>query len=332
MPEPTRSQRTKTAVTVLGGYLGAGKTTLLNHLLHDLALAEDAGEGQVAVLVNDFGAINIDAALIKSRTESLIEMSNGCICCSLANGFVTAMETIAGLAPRRLLIEASGVALPASIAQYAYLPGFELDGIVVVVDAEQIEAQLADRYVGETVSTQLQSADLIVLTKVDLVTADEAALAKGAIAMLCDAPILHNSIGTEHGAVSTAAVLGLAASRLTDDYTPSQHSAQEHSSQEHSSQEHSAQEHRALPQVSTVSVDPNFSRSELAKLVAGLPSEAVRVKGVVRTSDGVVRVNRVGQRTTLTSGQLDEIPASPDSSGPSNQLVVLSYRSLSDTP
>ncbi|MEQ1484246.1 GTP-binding protein [Methyloglobulus sp.] len=153
-------------VTVIGGYLGAGKTTLLNHILRN-------NKGiRFAVLVNDFGNINIDVDLIESQDGDTINLANGCICCSLAGGFGTAMLSIRDrpVLPDRVLIEASGVSDPFKIAQYAHLPGFRLDSVIVLADAEFIQKRAADKYVGRQVIQQLKSADLLLLNKVDLVS------------------------------------------------------------------------------------------------------------------------------------------------------------------
>jgi G3E family GTPase len=156
-------------VTVIGGYLGAGKTTLVNRLL-----AGASGE-RLAVLVNDFGSVSIDASLIEGRDDDTIRLANGCVCCSLAGGFVEAMQRIGSLVPRpdRLVVETSGVADPAAVAQYAHLPGFELDGVVVVADAETVRRRADDALVGGHVRRQLAGADVIVLNKVDLVSPAE---------------------------------------------------------------------------------------------------------------------------------------------------------------
>ncbi|MEQ1739869.1 MAG: GTP-binding protein, partial [Methyloglobulus sp.] len=153
-------------VTVIGGYLGAGKTTLLNHILRN-------NKGiRFAVLVNDFGNINIDVDLIESQDGDTINLANGCICCSLAGGFGAAMLSIreSAVLPDRVLIEASGVSDPFKIAQYAHLPGFRLDSVIVLADAEFIQKRAADKYVGRQVIQQLKSADLLLLNKVDLVS------------------------------------------------------------------------------------------------------------------------------------------------------------------
>ena len=111
--------------TVIGGYLGAGKTTLLNHLL------TNARGLRVAVLVNDFGSVNIDVDLIRSHDGDTINLANGCMCCSLVGGFAQAIGQVRNRAESfdHVVIEASGVADPAKIAQYGQMYELPLDGI-----------------------------------------------------------------------------------------------------------------------------------------------------------------------------------------------------------
>ena len=150
-------------VTVVGGYLGAGKTTLVNHVLRS------SGE-RIAVIVNDFGEISIDEDLIVAADSDKLTLANGCICCTLADGFAAALMQIrsAGTLPQRLLIEASGVADPTQIAAYGHTPGLRLDAVVVMADAEQVRRQANDRWVAATVRMQLAAADLLVVNKIDL--------------------------------------------------------------------------------------------------------------------------------------------------------------------
>ncbi|MCP5368992.1 MAG: GTP-binding protein [Hyphomicrobiales bacterium] len=155
-------------VTVIGGYLGAGKTTLLNRLL-----AGDHGI-RFAVLVNDFGAVNIDAALIQGRDGDTIALTNGCACCAMADDLGQAMTTVAAWdpPPDHVVIEASGVADPAKIAMYGMgWPGFTLDSVLVVADAETIRARAGDKFVGGLVLRQMAAADMVILNKTDLVAA-----------------------------------------------------------------------------------------------------------------------------------------------------------------
>lgn len=161
---------TRVPVTVLTGYLGAGKTSVLNHVL-----AADHGL-RLAVLVNDFGAVNIDAELVTSVDGNTVALSNGCICCSLQTEVLEACLQLLARDPRpeHILVEASGVADPAGIV----LPFLETDGrehftvanILSVVDAEQWIEQSKER--PWLLMPQVRHADIIVLNKVDLVDHD----------------------------------------------------------------------------------------------------------------------------------------------------------------
>lgn len=156
-------------LAVIGGYLGAGKTTLLNHLLRH------SRGWRLAVLVNDFGSVSIDAELIERGDGETISLANGCICCGLAGGFALALDGLRERAdpPEHIVVEASGVADPREIGQYGHLPGFRLDGAIVVADAETVRRRAADGYVGAQVERQLRGADPIVLNKADLVGLEE---------------------------------------------------------------------------------------------------------------------------------------------------------------
>lgn len=157
----------KHPVSVLTGYLGAGKTTLLNTLIRSRQ------EIRFAVVVNEFGALGIDGALVERSDDSVIELSNGCLCCTVRGDLI---EALAGLAERResfdhVVIETSGLADPAPVAQSFLLADgpsehFELDGIVTMVDAVNLDKQLGR---DEIAARQIALADRIILTKTDLV-------------------------------------------------------------------------------------------------------------------------------------------------------------------
>ena len=162
-------------VVVIGGYLGAGKTTLVNHLLRP------AGGRRIAVLVNDFGAINIDADLITGADGELLSLAGGCICCSFGSDLVGALLKLPLREPPPdvVVIETSGVALPGAVARSARLAqGLEVGAVVVLADAEVVRQHATDSYVGDTVRQQLREADLVLLNKADCIAeADCSALA-----------------------------------------------------------------------------------------------------------------------------------------------------------
>jgi len=173
---PARQQ----PLTVIGGFLGAGKTTLINRILSE-------ARGRYAVLVNDFGAVNVDAGLIASHDGETLELTNGCICCSIADGFVGTLLKVLGAAEPfdHIIVEASGVSDPWLIAEIAMVePDLALNGVFVLADAERLAAYIADPRLSDTVTTQLRGADIIILTKVDLASPASLAEARELIARL----------------------------------------------------------------------------------------------------------------------------------------------------
>ncbi|MER8029935.1 GTP-binding protein [Streptomyces bauhiniae] len=219
-------------VTVLSGFLGAGKTTLLNHVLSNR-------EGlRVAVIVNDMSEINIDAALVRggeaalSRTEErLVEMTNGCICCTLRDDLLEEVDRLAREGRfDYLLIESSGISEPMPVAAtfaFARDDGAtlgdlaRLDTMVTVVDAANFLAELAcgdelvergldqyeddERTVSDLLMDQVEFADVIVLNKLDLVTAADAERLR---ATLCRLNPQAGIVPAVHGRIGLEAVLG----------------------------------------------------------------------------------------------------------------------------
>lgn len=154
----------RTPLTVISGYLGAGKTTLINKLV-----AQDHGLN-LLVIVNDFGAINIDAELIARADGEQIALTNGCVCCSMDQDLVRALQDALARQPRpdQIIVEASGIADPASIAQIAGQEGdLGYPAIVTLVDAENAPALLADELAAPQLKQQITAADLVLLTKTD---------------------------------------------------------------------------------------------------------------------------------------------------------------------
>lgn len=164
MPAAT-SQPATLPFTVIGGFLGAGKTTLLRHwLLH-------APPGRrVAVLVNDFGALNLDAALVAGVSGQTVALSNGCVCCSIGDDLGAALlQVLAGPHPvDAVVVEASGVGDPGRIGQYALAePRLHLAGVLVLVDAAALQAQAADPLLADSLARPLPEADLVLLNQAD---------------------------------------------------------------------------------------------------------------------------------------------------------------------
>lgn len=164
MNNPNVVEHSGVPFTVIGGFLGSGKTTLVNRLLaHPHA-------PRCTVLVNDFGDIAIDASLIKSHGGDTIALTNGCVCCTIGDDLTRAISTVldSSQLPQRIIVEASGVSNPAKIADVARI-STELSpaGILVLADSVAIQSQLVEQWIGDTVADQLDTADLIVASKLD---------------------------------------------------------------------------------------------------------------------------------------------------------------------
>ncbi len=167
-------------IVVLGGWLGSGKTTLVNRTLEHCARSRPE---RIAVIVNDVGDVNIDAALVAAHDGDTIELTDGCICCSIGDSLAITLRDLVGQARwDRIVVEASGVAEPARVAAYGSRRLLDPQGAVVTVDATDVVERIADDRYGSLVRRQLQQADVLVLTKADLVTAAR----PGAVAELCD--------------------------------------------------------------------------------------------------------------------------------------------------
>jgi len=174
--EIVKNNETAVPATILTGFLGAGKTTLLNRILNG-----DHGL-RVAVLVNDFGSINIDTELIVGMEDNAISLANGCVCCNIRDDLVETVEIVINRPerPEYILLEASGVADPSGIAFTFVQPNFRdrirLDSIISIVDAEQAFEHPEYPGVEELKIRQIGYSDMVILNKVDLV--DEAGLQK----------------------------------------------------------------------------------------------------------------------------------------------------------
>ena len=193
----------KIPVTVLTGYLGAGKTTLLNRIL-----TEPHGK-KYAVIVNEFGEVGIDNELVVGADEEVFEMNNGCICCTVRGDLIRIIE---GLMKRRgrfdaIIVETTGLADPAPVAQTFFVDEdvqakSRLDAVVTVADAKWLAARLKD---APEAKSQIAFADVIVLNKTDLVSAEELAEVEARIRGINPYATLHK---TQRCAVPLDAVLG----------------------------------------------------------------------------------------------------------------------------
>ena len=238
---------TKLPVTVVTGFLGSGKTTLIRHLM------QNPGGKRLAIIVNEFGDVGVDGEILKSCAipncpeENILELANGCICCTVADDFIPTLEQLMKLEPRpeHILIETSGLALPKPLLKAFDWPDIRskitVDGVIALADAEAVAAgQFApdlaavaaqrdaddsldhETPLSEVFEDQISCADLILLTKPDLAGAEGIAKAKAVIA--AEAPRNLPVIEVADGQIDPRIVLGLEAAAEDDLHArPSHH-------------------------------------------------------------------------------------------------------------
>lgn len=307
-------------LTLLTGFLGSGKTTLLNRILHG-----DHGL-RVAVLVNDFGAINIDTQLVVGVEGETISLANGCICCTIRDDLLQAALQLVERAepPEYILVETSGVSDPEAVAVTFLLPELRsriyLDSILTVVDAEHVLGlQGADILLAED---QVALADIVILNKVDLVTTETLEQVR---AWLQEIAPRARVLETMRGNAPLALLLGVGAfspERLHQRARRDVHVHEEQAASGSVSDPHHHHDHDHMcgddhadhvhtdhslvySTWSFVSNEP-FSYRAVREAVKTLPANIFRAKGVLYLADvpdrrGILHV--VGRRVRLTLGE-----------------------------
>ncbi|MGB0900866.1 cobalamin biosynthesis protein CobW [Halocynthiibacter sp.] len=237
----------KIPVTVITGFLGSGKTTLVHHLIRN------AGSTRLAVVVNEFGTLGIDGEILKGcaddncPAENIVELANGCICCTVADDFIPTIEGLMALdtPPDHILIETSGLALPKPLLLAFNWPAIKskitVDGVIAVADAEAVadgrfapdvaavDAQREadegldhETPLSEVFEDQISCADLVLLSKADLATAEQMAKAKEIIA--AETPRKVPMLPVTDGKIDPKVILGLEAGAEDDlEARPSHH-------------------------------------------------------------------------------------------------------------
>jgi len=298
-------------LTILTGFLGAGKTTLLNRLL-----TGDHGR-RVAVLVNDFGSVNIDAELVIGVDDNMMSLANGCVCCEIRDDLLDSVEQLVTMAdpPEHIVLEASGVADPASIwATFAgsrHPEWLRLDGVICVVDTEQIFTNLDDAPdLLMLKARQIGFADLVILNKVDVAGPDLVDWVRKWIdtvmhrvrmieAVQCDVPIgVLLGVDRRNGRPGSPDVPPIDLGPISD------------------------HDHGTRFRTFTYETDEIFDEAALREMIhLRFPGTVYRCKGFVRFADGMMLLQVVGRRMELT-------PA-PEVSGPS-RIVAISTSDLDE--
>lgn len=301
----------KIPVTVITGFLGSGKTTLIRHLM-----THSKGR-RLAVLVNEFGTVGVDGDILKScadedcPAENIVELANGCICCTVADDFIPTIEALMAMPvrPDHILIETSGLALPKPLLKAFDWPAIRskitVDGVIALADAEAVAAgrfaadvaavdaqRLADDSIdhetplSEVFEDQISCADIILMSKADLAGPDGLAAARKVIE--AESPRKIPILEMSEGVIDPNVVLGLNA-KAEDDLAarPSHHDG-------HDDHEHDDFETVVIPMPEIDDVDA------LVKSIERLATEQhiLRVKGYVAVTGKPMRllVQAVGAR------------------------------------
>jgi len=301
----------KTPVTIVTGFLGAGKTTLIRHLL------ANSGGRRLALIINEFGDVGVDGDLVKHcadsacPADSIIELANGCICCTVADDFAPAIAALLAREPKpdHIVVETSGLALPKPLIKAFDWPDLRtrltVDGVVAVVDAAAVaegrfahdparvaEQRMADPSLDhdnpleEVYEDQLMSADLVVLNKADLVDKDQIEALKAQIAGAV--PRAVKIAPAREGAIGADILLGIGAAAEDDlSARPSHHDAEG---------EHDHDDFDTFVVTVPAVRDPDALIDRL--VAATREHDILRVKGFVEVAGKPMRmlVQGVGQR------------------------------------
>ncbi len=301
----------KIPVTVITGFLGAGKTTLIRHLM------QNPQGKRLAVVVNEFGTAGVDGDILKScadescPAENIMELANGCICCTVADDFIPTIEQLMALpdAPEHIIIETSGLALPKPLLKAFDWPAIRsritVDGVIALADAEAvakgqfapdlaaIDAQRAaddsldhETPLSEVFEDQISCADIVLLTKSDL--AGEEGVAKARAMIEAEAPRKLPILSISEGVVDPRVILGLEAA-AEDDLAarPSHHDG--HHDHEHDDFESIVVEMGEV-------ADPQDLQDRIIKMAS--TRNILRVKGYIAVEGKPMRmlVQAVGER------------------------------------
>lgn len=245
----------KTPVSILTGYLGSGKTTLLRRILKETTK-------KIAVIINEFGDIGIDGKVIRGKNVNMIELTGGCVCCSLEGEFKAAIkEVIAKTNPELIVVETTGVAEPEAIAfdLEESLPEIRLDSVITVVDADGI---IRFPSIGHTGRVQIEMGDVILVNKTDLVSPEDIVKVEKKLREINGKATLFRTYKCE---IDSELLFGTYTNKTTKQ----------------------AKKHDHDPSIDffQISVDKEIQKERLSKFLSSLPKEVYRAKGFIVIKD-----------------------------------------------
>jgi cobalamin biosynthesis protein CobW len=307
----------KIPATVITGFLGAGKTTMIRNLL------ENAGGRKIALIINEFGDLGVDGEVLKScgietcSEDDIVELNNGCICCTVADDFIPTMEKLLERdnRPDHIVIETSGLALPQPLVAAFNWPGIKaqvtVDGVITVVDAaavaegcfaddhDKLDAQRAadgaldhESPLEELFEDQIRAADMVILNKADLVDANRLEAVRASVLGQTDRPL--KIIHATHGKLPADVLLGLNAATEDEIALRKSHHEMEHEAGEEHDHDHDEFESFVV-EAGSVS-DPAAFVEDLKAVIGA--HDVLRLKGFCAVPGKQMRlvVQAVGQR------------------------------------
>jgi G3E family GTPase len=283
-------------VNMIFGFLGSGKTTLVRHLL-----GARARDRKLAVIVNEFGQVGIDGAILEGEAVDMIQLTSGCLCCTLKGPLLSAVEELRDKAEvEHTVIEASGVADPEEMIESFSAPEFRasvaVGPFVTVVDTAKFEVMR--EMLGEFYGSQVAHADIVLLNKIDLASPEQLAAVRAEVAELNPGARI---VTTERCGVDAGLVLD-----ALSGWEPSQHEGGPH----HHHHEHRHGHHGGHPDFESEVLDAAgpVARAALESFFTGLPPEVLRAKGFMMVDGAASLVQFTAGQLEITPTTLDRVP------------------------
>ena len=264
----------KTPITIITGYLGAGKTTLLRNILKN-------ANQKLAVIMNEFGEINIDGKIIKGKNINMVELQGGCVCCSLTGEFEAAIkEIIEKTKPDAIVVETTGVAEPDAVVIDIQdnLPELRLDAVITIADAD---ALIKFPAIGHTGKMQIEIADIILLNKIDLVNKKQLKEAEGRLKSINKNAIIFK---TEKCSIGSEYLFGINAKKAAKRHKP-----------------HELKESYFYFETKKI-----VDREKFTNFIKKLPKNIYRAKGFIKSNEGDLLFNYVAGRHELEEFKADK--------------------------
>ncbi|MEN8252767.1 MAG: GTP-binding protein [Patescibacteria group bacterium] len=268
----------KIPTTIITGFLGSGKTTIINHLIDYL---QNKGE-KVAYVKNEIGEEDLDAKLMRGKNIKATELLNGCICCTLVGPFINSInELVSTYGPDRIIVESAGTADPVSLALMVEdHPLLARDGLIAIIDVENFEGY---KDIHDAAKRQAEMTDLIIFNKIERVDIQQKRRVVGYVRELNEYSPIVEALG---GKINPELVFGIANHELSNLLQ----------------QESSKQHHEIEDQINAFTYESKkvFDKDKLAQSVKDLPKSIFRVKGIVKTNEGLQVINAAYKRVSFS--------------------------------